>query len=132
MDIIGITVLGIELDTLSSIYPLSFQELYGRLLHQSPVGQLIWLIHSFVPIRKYVPLEANRRFINARRDIRTMLREIVEKRKADLKDGTYKKDIGESRDLLTYILEELELRQQETGQEIWTVDDIVGHVSYLY
>ncbi|KAJ8123371.1 hypothetical protein ONZ43_g665 [Nemania bipapillata] len=57
-----------------------------------------------------------------------MLREIIEKRKADLRDGTFKKEIGESRDLLTYMLEESELQRQLTGQEPWTVEEIIGHL----
>ncbi|KAI8952274.1 cytochrome P450 3A5 [Xylaria longipes] len=128
MDTIGVTVLGIELDTLSSKYPLSFQELYGRVLHQGPLGQLIWAINAFVPIRRFVPLEANRRFIQANKDLRKMLREIIEKRSADLRDGTFKKETGESRDLLTYMLEESELQRQQTGREPWTTKEIIGHL----
>ncbi|KAI0490565.1 cytochrome P450 3A5 [Xylaria cf. heliscus] len=128
MGTIGVTVLGIELDTLSSIYPLGFQELYSRVLHQGRLGQLIWAINAFVPIRKFVPLEANRRFIQANKDLREMLREIIEKRKADLRDGTFNKEIGESRDLLTYMLEESELQRQQTGLEPWTIEEIIGHL----
>ncbi|GAP83952.2 putative cytochrome P450 3A5 [Rosellinia necatrix] len=128
MDAIGVTVLGIELDTLSSIYPWSFQELYSRVLHQGPMGQLIWAINAFIPIRRFVPLAANRRFMDANRNLRRMLREIIEKRRADLRDGTLKKEIGESRDLLTYMLEESELQRQQTGQEPWTVEEITGHL----
>lgn len=115
MDTIGVTVLGIELKTLSTMYPFSFQELYSRVLHQSPLGQVIWVINAFVPIRRFVPLAANKRFVNAIKDLRNMLREIIEKRKDDLRDGTFKKEIGESRDLLTYMLEESELQRQQTG-----------------
>ncbi|KAI1149903.1 cytochrome P450 3A5 [Nemania diffusa] len=104
MDTIGVTVLGIELKTLSTMYPFSFQELYSRVLHQSPLGQVIWVINAFVPIRRFVPLAANKRFVNAIKDLRNMLREIIEKRKDDLRDGTFKKEIGESRDLLTSLL----------------------------
>ncbi|KAI0835283.1 cytochrome P450 [Hypoxylon sp. FL0890] len=128
MDTIGVTVLGIELDTLSSMYPLGFQELYSRVLHQGALGQLIWVVNAFIPIRRIVPLEANHRFIQAITDLRKMLRDIIQKRRADLTDGTYKKEMGESRDLLTYMLEEAELRRQETGKEVWTVDDIIGHL----
>ncbi|TRX95459.1 hypothetical protein FHL15_003790 [Xylaria flabelliformis] len=130
MDTIGVTVLGIELDTLSSIYPVSFQELYSRVLHQGLLGQLIWVINAFIPIRRFVPLEANRRFQQANRDLRKMLRTIIEQRNADLRDGTFKKEMGASRDLLTYMLEESELQRQQTGREPWTTEDIIGHVSH--
>ncbi|KAI0118546.1 cytochrome P450 [Hypoxylon sp. NC0597] len=128
MDTIGVTVLGIELETLSSMYPLGFQELYSRVLHQGAVGQLISVVNAFIPIRDIIPLEANRKFIHATTDLRKMLRDIILKRTADLADGTYRKEMGESRDLLTYMLEEAELRRQETGKEVWTVDDIIGHL----
>lgn len=128
MDTIGITALGIELDTLSSMYPLGFQELYDRVLHQGPLGQLILVVNAFVPIRRIIPLPANRKFIQANADLRKMLRDIIEKRAAELADGTLKREMGESRDLLTYMLEEAELHRQETGKEIWSVDDIIGHV----
>ncbi|KAI1370882.1 cytochrome P450 [Hypoxylon crocopeplum] len=128
METIGVTVLGIELDTLSSMYPVGFQELYGQVLHQGPLGQLIWVINAFVPIRKFVPFDANYKFIQANADLRKMLRDIIQQRAADLADGTFKREIGESRDLLTYMLEEAELRRQETGKEVWSVDDIIGHL----
>ncbi len=127
MDNICLTVLGVELDTLS----FNFRDLYSRVLHQGPLGQLLSVINAFVPIRRLVPLEANRRFIEANKDLRQMLREIIEKRKADLKNGVFQKEIGESRDLLTYMLEESELQRQQTGREPWSVEEIIGHVSYL-
>ncbi|KAI1084216.1 cytochrome P450 [Whalleya microplaca] len=128
METICMTVLGIEQDTLSSKYPLGFQELYSRVLHQGPLGQLISVINAFVPIRRIVPLEANYRFIQATADLRTMLREIIQQRAADLADGTFKREMGESRDLLTYMLEEAQLRRQESGIEVWATDDIIGHL----
>ncbi|CAJ2507575.1 Uu.00g087610.m01.CDS01 [Anthostomella pinea] len=128
MDTIGVTVLGIELDTLSSIYPVGFNELYHRMLQQGPLGTLIWVINAFLPIRRFIPLEANRKFIQASSDLRRMLRDIIEKRTTDLSDGTFKREVGESRDLLTYMLEEAEAQRQQTGKETWTTDDIIGHL----
>lgn len=128
MDNICLTVLGVELDTVSS----SFQELYAKVLHQGPLGQALSAINAFVPIRDLLPLEANKKFIDANRSLRQMLRDIIEKRNADLRNGTFKKMIGESRDLLTYILEESELQRQQTGREPWSMDEIIGHVSHAY
>ncbi|KAF2971817.1 hypothetical protein GQX73_g1711 [Xylaria multiplex] len=56
-----------------------------------------------------------------------MLHEIIEKRKADLRGSTLK-EMGESRDLLTYMLEESEMHRQQTGQEPWTTETIIGHL----
>ncbi|KAI0380858.1 cytochrome P450 [Hypomontagnella monticulosa] len=128
MDTIGVTVLGIELDTIASIYPQGFQELYGQILHQGPIGQLLMVINAVIPIRSIVPLDANRKFLKANNDLRKMLRDIIHKRAADLADGTFKKEMGESRDILTYMLEEAELRRQETRKEVWSADDIIGHL----
>ncbi|KAI0854407.1 cytochrome P450 [Daldinia vernicosa] len=128
MDTIGVTVLGIELDTISSMYPLGFQELYDRVLHQGFLGQLISVINAFLPVRGIIPLEANRRFIQATADLRKMLQNIIQQRAADLANGTFKREKGESRDLLTYMLEEAEMRRQETGKDIWSINDIIGHL----
>ncbi|KAI1113714.1 cytochrome P450 3A5 [Nemania sp. NC0429] len=132
MDTIGVTILGIELGTISpstTHASMGFQELYGRVLHQGPLGQLISVVNAFVPIRGFVPLEANRKFIDANKSLRGMLREIIEKRRADLRDGTFGKETGgESRDLLTYMLEEADLQRRQTGKEPWTVEEIIGHL----
>ncbi|KAI0805761.1 cytochrome P450 3A5 [Xylaria sp. FL0064] len=128
MDNICLTVLGVELGTLSS----TFRELYSRVLHQGPIGQLLSAINAFVPIRQIVPLEANRSFVEANKNLREILRGIIEKRKTDLRNGTFQKEIGESRDLLTYMLEESELQRQQMGREPWSVEEIIGHARYLY
>lgn len=132
METIGMTVLGIDLKTLASTHSLGFQEVWSRLIHQEPLGYLIMLVNALVPIRKLTPLKANYRFLQASADLRSMLRGIIEKRKADLADGTFKEEIGESRDLLTYMLEDAALHQKETGKDVWSVDDIIGHVSISY
>ncbi|KAI1633896.1 cytochrome P450 [Biscogniauxia mediterranea] len=128
MDTIGLTILGVRLETLSSAYPVGFRELYSRMLHQGPVGSLVGVVNAFVPVRRFLPLEANRRFLRAKRDLRTMLSDIIEKRAAALADGTFRQETGESRDILTYMLEEAEVQRKETGEEVWTVEDIVGHL----
>ncbi|KAI0596764.1 cytochrome P450 [Biscogniauxia sp. FL1348] len=128
MDVIGRTVLGLRLETLSSTHPLGFRELYSRMLHQGPVGSLIGLVNAFVPVRRFLPLEANRRFLRAKRDLDVMLRGIIERRAAALADGTFRRETGESRDILTYMLEEAEVHRKQTGEEVWTVEDIVGHL----
>jgi cytochrome P450 len=129
LDTIGVIALGIELDTLSSTYPVGFRELYHTILNPSPMGQLVWVINSFIPIRSWLPLKANRQFVQANTDLRKMLRDIIQQRVRDLGDGTLKKEMGESRDLLTYMLEEAEIEREKTGEQVWTEEDITGHVS---
>src|ERR1700712_2824739 len=106
MDIIGIVSLGVELEELASNSGTGFAELFHRLLHQSPLGQLIWVVNSFIPIRSFVPLEANRSFVRNQAELRAMLRSTIQKRIAEMNEGKRKGVMTESRDLLTYMLEE--------------------------
>lgn len=128
MDIIGITSLGVELGELASSSDAGFKELYDNLLHQGPVGQLIWVINAFLPIRRFVPLAANRKFIQSQQDLRAMLRRTIRQRAKDLEEGHSQGTLTESRDLLSYMLEEARQHQKETGKQPWTDDDIIGHV----
>ncbi|KAI1332154.1 cytochrome P450 [Xylariaceae sp. FL0255] len=119
---------GVLSNQFESILLQRFRELYDRLFNQGRLGQLISAINAFIPIRRFVPLKANRRYVNANRDLRIMTRQIIEERDAALKNGSFKKKAGDIRDLLTYMLEEVHAQQQETGVTIWTTDDIVGHL----
>jgi cytochrome P450 len=129
MEIIGVTSLGVELNELTSNSATGFVELYNRLLHQSPLGQLIWVVNSFIPIRNIVPLEANRSFVQNQADLRALLRNRIQERMSEMNEKRSKGTTTESRDLLTYMLEEAHLHEELTGQRPWSEDDIIGHVS---
>lgn len=129
MEIIGVISLGVELKDLASNSAGGFIELYNRLLHQSPLGQLIWVVNSFIPIRNIVPLQANRDFIQNQAGLRAMLRNTIQKRIAEMNEARRKGLTTESKDLLTYMLEEAHIHEEQTGQQAWSEDDIIGHVS---
>ncbi|KAI0886959.1 cytochrome P450 [Annulohypoxylon maeteangense] len=125
LDAIGVAALGIELENLrSEELKLDFLQCYIRMLSQPPVSALISFIHVHIPIRRFIPLEANWGFMRAMRGVHSMLNQCIEERIRDLKSTDREKVGGtESRDLLTYMIEERELQKEEL-----TIADIRGHL----
>ncbi|KAI1136470.1 cytochrome P450 [Hypoxylon sp. FL0543] len=125
LDAIGVAALGIELENLrSEELKLDFLQCYFRMLAQPPLSALISFIHVHVPIRKFIPLEANWGFMRAMRGVHSMLNQCIEERIRDVKSADREKVGGtESRDLLTYMIEE-----REASAEELTIADIRGHL----
>ncbi|KAL7619864.1 hypothetical protein AAE478_010410 [Parahypoxylon ruwenzoriense] len=125
LDAIGVAALGVELENLrSEELKMDFLECYFRMLAQPPLSALISFIHVHIPIRRFIPLEANWGFIRAMRGVHTMLDQCIEQRIRDLKSTDREKVGGtESRDLLTYMIEERETHNGEL-----TIADIRGHL----
>ncbi|OTA92454.1 hypothetical protein M434DRAFT_396436 [Hypoxylon sp. CO27-5] len=125
LDAIGVAALGIELENLrSEELKLDFLQCYFRMLAQPPLSALISFIHVHIPIRKFIPLEANWGFVRAMRGVHSMLNQCIEERIRDLKSTDREKVGGtESRDLLTYMIEE----REALGEEL-TIADIRGHL----
>lgn len=125
LDAIGVAALGIELENLrSEELKLDFLQCYFRMLAQPPLSALISFIHVHIPIRKFIPLEANWGFMRAMRGVHSMLNQCIEERIRDLKSTDREKVGGtESRDLLTYMIEEREALAEEL-----TIADIRGHL----
>ncbi|OCL03967.1 cytochrome P450 [Glonium stellatum] len=123
LDIIGLVVLGVELNSLSS--SSSFAECYGRILNQSPVGQAISALNMFLPVRKWLPLKANRDFVKANQEVRRLLREAIRERKREILEEEKTKSqftVEGGRDLLTFMIYE-----KSQGENPWTDEDILGH-----
>lgn len=120
--------LGIELENLrSEELKMDFLQCYFRMLAQPPLSALISFIHVNIPIRKFIPLEANWGFVRASGGVRSMLDGCIEDRIRELKSLDREKVGGTvSRDLLTYMIEEREAHNDEL-----TIADIRGHVSVL-
>ncbi|ORY71114.1 cytochrome P450 [Pseudomassariella vexata] len=126
MDIIGVTSLGVEIQELfSSKLNIGLPELYDRLLHQDPLGTLIWIVNSFLPIRRFVPLQANWKFVEAGQELRSLLRRVIKKRIHDMGARDKIAEKSESRDLLTYMIKEAHQIEEETGEWCWTEDDFL-------
>ncbi|KAI6083023.1 cytochrome P450 [Hypoxylon rubiginosum] len=125
LDAIGVAALGVELENLrSEELKLDFLQCYFRMLSQPPLSALISFIHVNVPIRKFIPLEANWGFVRASGGVRTMLDRCIEERIREVKSTDREKAGGpESRDLLTYMIEEREAHNDEL-----TIADIRGHL----
>ncbi|KAH9993277.1 cytochrome P450 [Xylariaceae sp. FL0662B] len=125
LDSIGVAALGVELENLrSEELKMDFLQCYIRMLAQSPLSALISFIHVHIPIRRFIPIEANRGFVRASRGVRIMLTRCIEDRIRDVRLADKEKAAGfESRDLLTYMVEE----REACGGEL-TIDDIRGHL----
>ncbi|KAI1773266.1 cytochrome P450 [Hypoxylon cercidicola] len=125
LDAIGVAALGIELENLrSEELKMDFLQCYFRMLAQPPLSALISFIHVNIPIRKFIPLEANWGFVRASGGVRTMLDGCIEDRIRELNSSDREKVGGtESRDLLTYMIEEREVHNDEL-----TIADIRGHL----
>lgn len=109
LDIVGVTILGIELSKLnsSSESSLDFEECYHHILEQSFLGWLIAFLNGFVPLR-WLPLAANRKFLRANEAVWSMVRELVQTRFEQVQARqTLNVNVEgkESQDLLTYMIE---------------------------
>lgn len=129
IDTIGVTSLGIQLRNLrSSSLDLDFLQLYEKLLAPSYASALISFVNVAVPVRRllwFVP--ANREWVEATRELRAMLRRCIQDRVRDVgekrRGGGGGKDEPESRDLLTYMVEEM-----LAGGQPLTVDLMMEHL----
>ncbi|KAK6193508.1 hypothetical protein LQW54_012375 [Pestalotiopsis sp. IQ-011] len=119
LDIVGKTVLGQDMSNLKSTtftgeeqqdaktggYRLS--QAYESIFSQGPVGNALLFANGFVPIR-WLPLKANRDFLYGTSWLNDVLRDLIRKRTEEItaNNKTGKLNTIESRDLLTFIVEE--------------------------
>ncbi|KAK4445625.1 cytochrome P450 4F5 [Podospora aff. communis PSN243] len=134
LDIMGVFALGIELDNLEPTRnqngnKLSFYDCYHEVFEPQGVGQLLTAINGIFPVR-WLPLEANRRFVQANKTIRGQLTDIIRDRIQSIKaskaagmDGR----LGEDDDLLTYMVVEKYFPGDGDGDR-WTEQDILNQI----
>jgi cytochrome P450 len=123
LDIIGIAVLGYELDALTTHSPLS--NAYNTMFDLTPMGNVIAAINAIVPVRSWLPLKANVDFVQARNTVRRLIRQHIRRRKQEVSDEKQFPDKQSDHvDLLSLIL-----REESLGNAQWTEDDILGNVS---
>ncbi|KAI1503986.1 cytochrome P450 3A5 [Biscogniauxia marginata] len=122
---IGLAAMGIKLENLKDPETgMDCQQCYRRMLSQSTMSALISFINVHLPIRWAIPLEANLGYVRAMHGLRSMISRYIDQRSREIAQGDKEKEVGfESRDLLTYMLEE----RESTG-EILTTDQIMGHL----
>ncbi|KAK3389339.1 cytochrome P450 3A5 [Podospora didyma] len=132
IDVVGVTILGVELNNLSpEDRELDFLSCYHRVFNQSAFGSAIGFINVFIPIR-WLPLKANKCFIEANNELRRLVRQCVHQRVKDLANGTSSprrnsEELGGRHhgDLLTLMVEE---RKQLGDKADLTEEDMVGHL----
>ncbi|KAH8847789.1 hypothetical protein MCOR27_001908 [Pyricularia oryzae] len=127
IDIIGITALGLDLRNLKSTkLRMDFLQCYRRMHEQPFSAALISFINVHVPIRRLLWfVRANRDFVEASQEVRAMLRTCIRERIRDVDSRKGAEVKFQSRDLLTYMVEERLLAQ---CKDPLTTEDILGHL----
>lgn len=118
LDIVGVAALGYELNSLSSssILAESYEKIFEFV---TPLQILISLVHRYIPIRRWLPLKANRDYVNANLEVRQRLRQHIRQRKQEFREGKIRGEKS-SRDLLTLMIEE--------SKDTWSEDEMLGYV----
>jgi cytochrome P450 len=123
LDIVSLAALGYKSNALSS--KSSFAEAYKKVFELPLLGQIVAVIHQYVPVRSWLPLRVNRDFVNASAQIRKLLRDQIRERKSAITEkGKTPDETRKSRDLLTLMVEE-----KSGGVAPWTEDEMLNHVS---
>jgi hypothetical protein len=118
LDIVGLACLGYELNSLSTSSPLA--KCYEQMFEfATPVQIVINIIHRYIPIRPFLPLKANKTFVHATETTRAILREHIQLRRKEYRDG---KVHGEksSHNLLTLMI--------EASRDTMPEDEMLGYV----
>ena len=106
---------------------MTFHEAYDGIFGQDTLGKILMFANAFVPVR-WLPLEANRKYLFATKWLADVLTQLVRERTKDVRgahaSGKYIQ--GEARDLLTFIVEE---SLPGGPAEAITEEEIVGDVS---
>jgi hypothetical protein len=124
LDIIGLITLGKELDSFTA--KPSFHECYDIIFNQSSLSALITAVNTYIPLRNWLPLEANRSFVAANEEVKRILRQQIRLRQKEMATtitAAKKSSLPISRDVLTYLLEAPPSRQQP-----WTEEELLGYV----
>ncbi|OTB04987.1 hypothetical protein M426DRAFT_145735 [Hypoxylon sp. CI-4A] len=126
LDIIGVTVLGVELSHLKPAAntgghahtqdekaggsrSYTFHDAYEIIFAQSLIGKILFFANAFVPTR-WLPLKANREFAHATHWLRNVVSELIQERRSQIDElrklGKSESSREHSRDLLSYVIEE--------------------------
>lgn len=139
LDVMGVALFGVDLSGLNSTQfrgtaagrqrgsEMTFHEAYDGIFGQDSLGRILMFANAFVPVR-WLPLDANRKYLRATRWLGDFLTRLVRERVRDVRraDAGGKYARGEARDLLTFIVEES--LPGGPAEEI-TQEEIVGDVS---
>ncbi|KAK2009659.1 cytochrome P450 [Colletotrichum eremochloae] len=119
LDVFVIGSIGCDLESIS-IPEAHFHDVYERIIRQPPSGHIITFIDGHIPVRSWLPLPSNKKWLKDIALIRTMLLTCVENRRHEM---MAEKKLGldgsqtDRRDILTFILEDC---QFDASQTSWT------------
>ncbi|KAK3312357.1 cytochrome P450 3A5 [Apodospora peruviana] len=105
LDTAGVTILGVELGHLlvTDDPKWNFLACYRRVLSPPKLSAVISFVNTAVPVRMFLPIEANLGYLRAARQLKEMMRQVVRQRIKDI--GNDGQDEGNSRDLLSMMIE---------------------------
>ncbi|KAG7122787.1 Serine/threonine-protein kinase RAD53 like [Verticillium longisporum] len=138
LDVLAIASIGYDLGSLSTA-SACFHAVYDRIIHQPRLGHVLTFLDGHVPLRAWLPLPLNRRWLRDNALIRQMLlgklqlqkRRVLRRREGPDEGpdkGPDKGDhvpSGQGRDLLSFILEEC---RGSPGQENWDDQELLDFV----
>lgn len=147
LDIIGVTIMGVELSNLKSVrhkdsgdrqwnlkhavrtVNYTFHDAYEIIFAASMLGKILFFANGFFPTR-WIPVEANREFKFATTWLRQVITKLIQDRYRDVdearKDGKYELMKRDSRDLLSFLVEESIPGGPAEGIAL---ENFLGHVS---
>lgn len=104
----------------------SFLTSFRRVFQQPPLSALISFINLFLPIRRFLPIEANLGYLRASAQLRRMTLDIVKNRVKELAQPDYRNPVSNGADLLTMMLEG-EMSLSKAGDKM-TEDQITNEL----
>lgn len=142
LDVLAIASIGYDLGSLSTP-SACFHAVYDRIIHQPRLGHVLTFLDGHVPLRAWLPLPLNRRWLRDNALIRQMLlgklqlqkRRVLRRREGPgggVGEGPEKGDHvpgGQGRDLLSFILEDC---RGPSGQEDWDDQELLDFVGAPY
>ncbi|KAK4640713.1 hypothetical protein QC761_600270 [Podospora bellae-mahoneyi] len=129
IDVTGATILGVELGNLRGEEEggdMDFLTSFRRVFQQPPLSALISFINLFLPIRRFLPMEANLGYLRASAQLRRMTLDIVKNRVKELAQPDYRNPVSNGADLLTMMLEG-EMSLSKAGDKM-TEDQITNEL----
>ncbi|KAL0938497.1 cytochrome P450 [Colletotrichum truncatum] len=114
LDAFVIGSIGCDLESIS-LPEAHFYDVYERIIRQPALGHLITFIDGHIPLRSWLPLKSNKKWLRDLALIRTMLLNCVGNRLMETKkDKERLRGLkSERRDILTFILEECQFDEKE-------------------
>ncbi|EJT71853.1 cytochrome P450 3A5 [Gaeumannomyces tritici R3-111a-1] len=110
LEMIVVTVLGVELAQMESPSSMGFAEAYHNLLQPSKLSMIIWFVNAMGLPMRWLPLKSNKKWLEANFTIQSMIKDVAHRRAENLRAAGRRRDAEDvsdtRRDLTTFMLEE--------------------------